>query len=168
MPIVDEVSIQQMFQCYHQKKSHVSSIELYVEFEQVIAEAVNDVSHVDLERQTVLEEMDSGSEDEFEANYEAPDKEEGDEGVDVAVQNVTNQLASQHPFGVPSCMRQLDNVDINAPEFPEYANIGMLIVESISILYPIRRRYSVNFNPEISHGLQPIVIAPGPTIPPTS
>ncbi|MED6177965.1 hypothetical protein PIB30_103138 [Stylosanthes scabra] len=85
MPIVDEVSMQQMFQCYHQNRSHLSSIELYVEFEQVAADVVDDVSHVDLERQTVLEEMYSGSEDEFEANYEAPDEEEGHEGVDVAL-----------------------------------------------------------------------------------
>ncbi|MED6199170.1 Hydrolyzes glycerol-phospholipids at the terminal phosphodiesteric bond [Stylosanthes scabra] len=111
-------------------KSHVSCIELYIEFEQVAVKAVEDVSHVDLERQAVLEEMYSGSEDEFEAIYEAPDEEEGNEGVDVAVQNVTNQLASQHPFGVPSCMRQLDDVDINAPEFPEYVNIVVAALEN--------------------------------------
>ncbi|MED6187055.1 hypothetical protein PIB30_072734, partial [Stylosanthes scabra] len=73
MPIVNEVSMQQIFQCYHQNRSHVSSIELYVEFEQVAANAVDDVSYVDLERHTILEEMYSGSDDEFEANYEVPE-----------------------------------------------------------------------------------------------
>ncbi|MED6121541.1 hypothetical protein PIB30_031195 [Stylosanthes scabra] len=110
-------------------RSHVTSIELYVEFEQVAADAIDDVSYVDVERQTMLEEMYSGSKDEFETKYEAPDEEEGYEKVDVAMQNVTNQLASQHPFDVPSCMRQLDVVDFNALEFPEYANKAIAALE---------------------------------------
>ncbi|MED6190119.1 hypothetical protein PIB30_102655 [Stylosanthes scabra] len=97
MPVVEEVSMQQMFQCYHQNRSHMSSIELYSEFEQVVADGVDDVSCLDVERQTVLE------------------------GI--------NPLASQHPFGIPSCMRQLDLVDINAPDFPEFANIAVAAPE---------------------------------------
>ncbi|MED6121903.1 hypothetical protein PIB30_034534 [Stylosanthes scabra] len=84
-----------------------------------------------VERQTVLEELGSVSEDDFEANYEVPEEEEegDDEAVDAAVHNAKNPLASQHPFGVPSCMRQLDLEGISGPEFPEYAHIAIVALE---------------------------------------
>ncbi|MED6145843.1 hypothetical protein PIB30_028949 [Stylosanthes scabra] len=96
MPVVNEVSMRQMFQCYNHNRAHVPSIELYIEFEQVVADAAEDVSYSDVERQTVLEELGSGSEDDFEANYEVPKEEEegDDEAVDVGVQNARNTLAS--------------------------------------------------------------------------
>ncbi|MED6172874.1 hypothetical protein PIB30_054006 [Stylosanthes scabra] len=140
MAIVDEVSMQQMFQCYHQNWSHVPSIELYIEFEQAVADAVEDVSYVDVERQTVLEEMYSGSEDEFEASYEVPEEEEkeGDEAVDVAVQNASNPLASQHPFSIPSYMRQLDLEALYVHDFLENENIAVAALEDGEFMIGMR------------------------------
>ncbi|MED6161890.1 hypothetical protein PIB30_065052 [Stylosanthes scabra] len=75
----------------------------------------------------MLEELYSGSEDDFKANYEALEKEEeeGDEGIDMAVQKYSNPLASHHPFGIPSCVRELDLEALDAHEFPEFANIAI-------------------------------------------
>ncbi|MED6196379.1 hypothetical protein PIB30_046850 [Stylosanthes scabra] len=131
MPVVNEVSMRQMFQCYHQNRAHVSSIELYVEFEQVVVDAVEDVSYSDVERQTVLEELGSGSEKDFEANYEVSgEEEEGDKVVDVAVQNTRNPLASQHPLGVPS--------SVVAPEDGEFM-IGMEYVSKKAVVFAVRK-----------------------------
>ncbi|MED6122779.1 hypothetical protein PIB30_043070 [Stylosanthes scabra] len=130
MVVVDEVSMQQMFPCYHRNRFHVSSIELYVEFEQLAADVVDDVSYVNVERHTLLEELYSVSEDDFEANYEAPEKEEEcNKGVDVVVQNASNPVARQHPFGVPSYMRQLNLEALDAHEFSEYANIAIAALD---------------------------------------
>ncbi|RYQ80568.1 hypothetical protein Ahy_Scaffold1g106893 isoform A [Arachis hypogaea] len=74
----------------------------------------------------VYEGMNSDSEENFEATYETGDEDEdGDVGVEAAAENVVVHPSSSQPMGVPPFMRELDLDAMHAPEFPEYANIGI-------------------------------------------
>ncbi|RYQ80094.1 hypothetical protein Ahy_Scaffold1g106732 isoform B [Arachis hypogaea] len=75
----------------------------------------------------VYEGMNSDSEEDFEATYEAGDEDEdGDVGVEAAVENVVVRPSSSQPMGVPPFMCELDLDAMHAPEFPEYANRGIV------------------------------------------
>ncbi|RYR30654.1 hypothetical protein Ahy_B01g055404 [Arachis hypogaea] len=70
--------------------------------------------------------MNSDSKEDFEITYEAGDEDEdGDVGVEAAAENVVVHPAVSQPMNVPPFMRNLDFNAMNAPEFLEYANIGV-------------------------------------------
>ncbi|XP_016192877.1 uncharacterized protein LOC107633789 [Arachis ipaensis] len=70
--------------------------------------------------------MNSDSEEDFEATYEAGDEDEdGDVGVETAADNVVVHPSISQPMNVPPFMRELDLDAMHAPEFPEYSNIGI-------------------------------------------
>ncbi|RYR73291.1 hypothetical protein Ahy_A02g007649 isoform A [Arachis hypogaea] len=101
-------------------------IELYVEFETVEAEGIQNDLEVVNDRAAVYEGMSSDSEEDFEATYEAGDEEQdGDAGVETAADNVVVHPSSSQPMNVPPFMRELDLDTMHAPEFPEYSNIGV-------------------------------------------
>ncbi|XP_057745381.1 uncharacterized protein LOC130963268 [Arachis stenosperma] len=128
MPITDDASMQQMLYIYQQTRSHVSMIELYVEFEQQPGTSmVDDEINVDELGDIDWEEDNNDSEDEFEANYKVDDEnDDRDLAGNPAVQDEANAIVSKHPFGVPSFMRTLDLEAMHAPEFSEYANTACL------------------------------------------
>ncbi|XP_025612077.1 serine/threonine-protein phosphatase 7 long form homolog [Arachis hypogaea] len=67
--------------------------------------------------------MNNGSEEDFEATYEADDEDEdGDVGRETAVKNVVVPPAVSQPMDVPSFMRNLDLDAMHAPKFSEYVN----------------------------------------------
>ncbi|XP_020978303.1 uncharacterized protein LOC110271624 [Arachis ipaensis] len=118
-----EVTMQEMFSIYQERRSQDFAIELYVEFEHLtygVEEADGDMD---------WEGYNSESEDEFEGNYEIDDPNVDGDDVDCAnepdIEEVTNVLASQHLFGEPSFMRDLHLAALNAPEFSKYANASM-------------------------------------------
>ncbi|RYR30818.1 hypothetical protein Ahy_B01g055587 [Arachis hypogaea] len=119
--VTDEASMHEMFSMYMENRHRMSYIELYVEFEQSKAD-----------RNIVLEDYNSESEDEFESNYEIvgpgehEDEAGGDMNADVAV--VADALANPHPFQEPSFMRSLDLEAMHAPEFPQYMNPVLPVV----------------------------------------
>ncbi|RYR26162.1 hypothetical protein Ahy_B02g060326 [Arachis hypogaea] len=121
MSITDDACIQQMFYIYQQTRFHVPLIELYVEFEQHIVDAVGNEVNVDELGNIDWEEDNNDSEEEFEANYEVDD---GDLAGNLAMQNKADAHVNQHPFGILSFMRTLDLTSMHVPEFPEYANMG--------------------------------------------
>ncbi|XP_016164118.1 uncharacterized protein LOC107606586 [Arachis ipaensis] len=89
----------------------------------------NDLDIVD-DRAVVYEGMNSDSEEDFEATYEASDEDkDGDVGVEAAAENVVVHPSSSQPMNVPPFMRDLDLDTIHSPEFPEYANIGVADLE---------------------------------------
>ncbi|XP_015953842.1 uncharacterized protein LOC107478216 [Arachis duranensis] len=123
LPITDEASMENMFQIHRQTQMRHPQIELYVEFETV--DVQNDIDIHD-DRDAVYEGMNSDSEEDFEATYEAGDEDEdGDVGVEAAAENVVVHPSSSQPMDVPPFMRELDLEAMHAPEFPEYANIGI-------------------------------------------
>ncbi|XP_015953770.1 uncharacterized protein LOC107478137 [Arachis duranensis] len=130
MPITDEGSMQNMFQIYRQTQMRQPQIELYVEFESVETEGIQNVLDIDDDRAAVYEGIDSDSEEDFEATYEAGDEDEdGDVGVETATENIVVHPSSSQPMNVPPFTRELDLDAIHAPEFPEYANIGVADLE---------------------------------------
>ncbi|KAL4338440.1 hypothetical protein AHAS_Ahas12G0210400 [Arachis hypogaea] len=85
----DEVSMQNMFQIHRQTQMRQPQIELYVEFETVEAEGIQNDLEVADGRATVYAGMNSDSEEDFEATYEAGNEDEdGDVGVETATENV--------------------------------------------------------------------------------
>ncbi|RYR62638.1 hypothetical protein Ahy_A04g020343 [Arachis hypogaea] len=64
------------------------------------------------------EEDNNNNEEEFEANYEVDDK-----------NNDGDNVAMQHPFGVPSFMQTLDLTAMYATKFSEYAYIDIIGIE---------------------------------------
>ncbi|XP_015964123.1 uncharacterized protein LOC107487942 [Arachis duranensis] len=126
MSITDEVSMQNMFQIHRQTQMRQPQIELYVEFETVEAEGTqNDLEVVD-DRNAVYEGMNSDSDEDFEATYEAGDEDEdGDVGVETAAENVVVHPSTSQPMNVRRFMREVDLDAMHAPEFPEYSNIGI-------------------------------------------
>ncbi|RYR79259.1 hypothetical protein Ahy_A01g004086 [Arachis hypogaea] len=126
MSITDEASMQQMFYIYRQTRFHMPVIELYVEFEQQsVMGTVGDEVNVDEFGDIDWEKDNNDSEQEFEANYEVDDEnDDGDLAGNPAMQNETDAIVSQHPFGVLSFMQTLDLEAMHAPKFPEYANTG--------------------------------------------
>ncbi|MED6187182.1 hypothetical protein PIB30_074052 [Stylosanthes scabra] len=147
MAIVDEVSMRQMVQCYQQTRVHVPAIELFVDFDRLFE--VEEDPEIDNEKQTVLEENLSDSEDELKANHNVDDEDEDDEERAIVAfqgsskqpmnQGVGNvppfmQAASappmnQHPFGVPSFMFAVDFAALNAPEFAKHENMAITASE---------------------------------------
>ncbi|RYR26164.1 hypothetical protein Ahy_B02g060329 [Arachis hypogaea] len=107
MPIIDELEI-----------------ELYVEFENVKPDGIQNDSEDN--RAKVYEGMNSDSKEDFEATYEAGDKDEdGDVGGETAVENVVVPPAVSQPMDVAPFMRNLNLNAMNAPKFLEHANIGV-------------------------------------------
>ncbi|XLR40053.1 hypothetical protein S83_024713, partial [Arachis hypogaea] len=99
-------------------------IELYVEFENVKVEGIQNYLDIEDDRAAVYEGMNSDSEEDFEATYEACDKDEdGDVRVEVATKNVVVHPSSSQPMNVPPFMRDLDLDAMHALEFSEYTNI---------------------------------------------
>ncbi|XP_057746391.1 uncharacterized protein LOC130965645 [Arachis stenosperma] len=126
MPITNEVTMHNMFQIHRQTQIRQPQIELYVEFETVEAEGIQNDLEVEDDRAAVYERMNSNSKDDFEATYEAGDEDEdGDVGVETAVDNVMVHPSISQPMNVPPFMRELDLDAMHAPEFPEYSNIGV-------------------------------------------
>ncbi|RYR41098.1 hypothetical protein Ahy_A08g037496 [Arachis hypogaea] len=126
MPITDEVSMQNMFQIHRQTQMRQPQIELYVEFETVEAEGTQNDLEVADDRNAVYEGMNSDSDEDFEATYEAGDEDEdGDVGVETAAENVVVHPSTSQPMNVPRFMREVDLDAMHAPEFPEYSNIGV-------------------------------------------
>ncbi|XP_057759206.1 uncharacterized protein LOC130979700 [Arachis stenosperma] len=130
IPITDEASMQNMFQIHQQTYMRHPQIELYVEFEAEEAVAVQNDIDVNDDIAAVYESMNSDSEEDFEATYEVGDEDEdGDVGVEAAVENVVVRPSSSQPMGVPPFMCELDLDAMHAPEFPEYANRGIADLE---------------------------------------
>ncbi|RYR43760.1 hypothetical protein Ahy_A08g040158 [Arachis hypogaea] len=117
MPIIDETQMRQ------------SQIELYVEFENVEADGIQNDLDIEDDRATVYKRMNSDSEEDFEATYEAGNEDEdGDVGVEAVAKNVVVHPSGSQPMNVPPFMRTLDLDAMHAPEFSEYANIALLIL----------------------------------------
>ncbi|XP_020992734.1 uncharacterized protein LOC110278802 [Arachis duranensis] len=126
MPITDEASMQNMFQIHRQTQMRHPQIELYVEFETVVVVPVQNDIDIDDDRVAVYEGMNSDIEEDFKATYEVGDEDEdGDVGVKAAAENVVVHPSSSQLIYVPLFMRELDLDTMHAPEFPEYANIGV-------------------------------------------
>ncbi|RYR13863.1 hypothetical protein Ahy_B04g070627 isoform C [Arachis hypogaea] len=124
MPITNEESMQNMFQIHRQTQMRQPQIELYVEFEDIEADEIQNDLDIEDDRAAVYEEMNSECEEDFEATYEAGDEDEdGDVGVEAEVENVVVHPAVSQPMNVPPFMHNLDLDVMNAPEFLEYANI---------------------------------------------
>ncbi|MED6144552.1 hypothetical protein PIB30_016597 [Stylosanthes scabra] len=142
MAIVDEVSMRQMMQCYQQTRMHVSAMELFVDFHRLFE--VEEDPEIDNEKQTVLQENLSDSEDELEATYDIDDEDEDDEegraimalqgsskqpmnegvgGVPPFTQAASTPPMNQHPLAVPSFMFAVDFAALNAPEFAKRENM---------------------------------------------
>ncbi|RYR40083.1 hypothetical protein Ahy_A09g045756 [Arachis hypogaea] len=150
IPITDEASMQNMFQIHRQTYTRHPQIELYIEFEAVEAVAVQNDIDVNDDIAAVYEGMNSDSEEDFEATYEVGDEDEdGDVGVEAAAENVVVHPSSSQPMGVPPFMRELDLDAMHAPEFPEYANIGIADPENgefrIGMEYSSRKHIGSNF-----------------------
>nr|XP_025607232.1 uncharacterized protein LOC112698021 [Arachis hypogaea] len=87
-------------------------IELYVEFETVEAEGIQNDLEVEDDRAAVYKGMNSDSEDDFEATYEAGDEDDdGDVGVEIAADNVVVHPSISQPMNVPPFMRVADPED---------------------------------------------------------
>ncbi|RYR52388.1 hypothetical protein Ahy_A06g027320 [Arachis hypogaea] len=126
MSITDEASMQKMFQIHQQTQMRHPQIEVYVDFETVKAVAVQNDIDIHDDRAAVYQGMNSDSEDDFEATYEAGDEDEdGNVGVEAAAENVVVGPSSSQPMDVPPFMRELDLEAMHAPKFPEYTNIGV-------------------------------------------
>ncbi|XP_057733987.1 uncharacterized protein LOC130949221 [Arachis stenosperma] len=132
MPVTDEASMQNIFQIHRQTQMRHPQIELYVEFEAVEAVAVQNDINIDDDRAAVYEGMNSGSEEDFEATYEAGDKDEdGDVGVEAVAENIVVHPSSSQPMYVPPFMRVAD------PEDGEF-RIGMEYSSRKSVVAVIR------------------------------
>ncbi|RYR50341.1 hypothetical protein Ahy_A07g036935 [Arachis hypogaea] len=130
MPITDEASMQNMFQIHRQTQMRHPQIEVYVEFETVEAVAVQNDIDIHDDRGAVYERMNSDSEEDFEATYEAGDEDEdGDVGVEAAAENVVVRPSSSQPMDVTPFMSELDLEAMHDPEFSEYTNIGVADAE---------------------------------------
>ncbi|XP_057756007.1 uncharacterized protein LOC130975200 [Arachis stenosperma] len=116
MPITDEASMQKMFQIHRQTQMRHPQIEVYIDFETVKAVAVQNDIDIHDDRATVYQGMNSDSEDDFEATYEAGDEDEdGNVGVEAAAENVVMGPSSSQPMDVPPFMRELDLEAMHAP-----------------------------------------------------
>ncbi|KAL4337652.1 hypothetical protein AHAS_Ahas12G0131600 [Arachis hypogaea] len=100
-------------------------IELYVEFENVEADGIQNDLDIKDDRAAVYEGINGDSEEDFEATYEAGDKDEdGDVGVEATVENVVVHPSGSQPMNISPFMHNLDLDAMHAPEFLEYANIA--------------------------------------------
>ncbi|RYR41725.1 hypothetical protein Ahy_A08g038137 [Arachis hypogaea] len=81
MSIIDETSMQNMFHIHWQTQVRQLKIELYVKFENIEEDGIQHNSDVENDRANVYERMNSDSEEDFKATYEADDEHEnGDVG----------------------------------------------------------------------------------------
>ncbi|XP_016169132.2 uncharacterized protein LOC107611751 [Arachis ipaensis] len=119
--VTNEASMQEMFSMYIENRRRISCIELYIEFEQF-----------EVDRNIEVEDYDSGSDEDFESNYEIVGPGENEDGADGPmnpdVAEVANALANSLPFQEPSFMRSLDLEAMNAAEFPQYMNAELPVV----------------------------------------
>ncbi|KAL4391364.1 hypothetical protein AHAS_Ahas03G0237700 [Arachis hypogaea] len=98
---------------------------LYVEFENIEADEIQNDVDIEDGRDEVYERMNSDSEENFEAIYEAGDEDEdGDMGVEATVENVVISPTVSQPIDVSPFMCNLDLDAMHAPKFSEFANIG--------------------------------------------
>ncbi|KAL4337912.1 hypothetical protein AHAS_Ahas12G0157600 [Arachis hypogaea] len=105
-------------------------IELYIEFEHIVADEVQHDPDVQDDRVEVYLGMKDDSDEEFEATYEASDEDkDGDGGGEAVAETLVVPSAVSQPMDVPPFMRSLDLNTMHAPEFPEYANIGVADLE---------------------------------------
>ncbi|RYR70129.1 hypothetical protein Ahy_A03g016642 [Arachis hypogaea] len=112
MPITDEASMQNMFQIHRQSQIRQPQIELYVEFEAVEAVGIQNDLDIKDDKAAVYEGMNSDSEEDFEATYEAGDEDEdNDVGVEAAADNVVVHPSSSQPMYVPPFMPVADYED---------------------------------------------------------
>ncbi|KAL4300040.1 hypothetical protein AHAS_Ahas17G0161100 [Arachis hypogaea] len=98
------------------------------------------------DRTEVYEGMNNDSEEDFEATYEADDKDEdGDGGGEAVVKKCSGFTAISQPMDVLAFMRSLDLGIMHVPKFPEYANIGVADPEEgefrIGIEYNSRKSF---------------------------
>ncbi|MED6165171.1 hypothetical protein PIB30_097036 [Stylosanthes scabra] len=159
MAIVDEVSMRQMMQCYQQTRVHIPAMELFVDFDRL--SEVEEDPEIDNEKQTVLQENLTDSEDELGATYDVDDEDEDDEEVRVivALQGSSNQPMNegvggvpqftqaanappmnQHPLGVPSFMFAVDFAGLNAPEVAERENMAVAAPEDGEFMVVLRSK----------------------------
>ncbi|XP_057755637.1 uncharacterized protein LOC130974804 [Arachis stenosperma] len=124
MPIVDETSIQRMFHIHQQAKVQHPRIELYVEFEHITADEVQNDPNVQDDITEAYEGMNNDSDEEFKATYEAVDEDKDDDGGgEAVVEALVVPPAVSQPMDVPPFMRSLNNDALHALEFPGYTNI---------------------------------------------
>ncbi|RYQ83239.1 hypothetical protein Ahy_B10g101886 [Arachis hypogaea] len=135
MSITDEMSMQNMFQIHRQTQMRQPQIELYVEFETVEAVGIQNDLDIEDDRTTVYEVINSDSEEDFEATYEAGDEDEdGDVGVEAAAENVVIYPSSSQPMYVPLlCL----SVGVAVHEDGEF-RIGMEYSSRKSVVAAIR------------------------------
>ncbi|QHO21401.1 uncharacterized protein DS421_11g346330 [Arachis hypogaea] len=89
MPIIDKESMHNMFQIHRQTQMRQPQIELYVEFENVESDEIQNDLDIEDDRAAVYEGMNSDIEEDFEATYEAGDEDDdGNVGVEAAAENV--------------------------------------------------------------------------------
>ncbi|RYR34087.1 hypothetical protein Ahy_A10g048807 [Arachis hypogaea] len=81
---------------------------------------------IENDRAAVYKRMNSDSEEDFEATYEAGDEnEDGDVGVEAAAKNIVVHPSVSQPMNIPPFMHNLDLDIVHALKFSEYANIGV-------------------------------------------
>ncbi|RYR54126.1 hypothetical protein Ahy_A06g029384 [Arachis hypogaea] len=120
MPIVDEASMQHMFHIHQQTQMQQQKIELYVEFEYIVAKKYDRVE--------VYKGMNSDNKEEFEANYEAGDEnDDGDKAGEAIMQNTVVQRTVNQSFDVPPFTQSLDLDVMDAPKFSKYTNICVVV-----------------------------------------
>ncbi|RYR17291.1 hypothetical protein Ahy_B03g062052 [Arachis hypogaea] len=104
--------------------------------------------------------MNSNSEENFEATYEASDEDEdGNVGGEATVKNVVVPPAVSKPMKVSPFMRSLDLNTMYAPEFFEYANIGAANPED----WEFRIRIEYSSRKSMSQQLEVILSLEGST-----
>ncbi|XP_057723076.1 uncharacterized protein LOC130937617 [Arachis stenosperma] len=130
MPIINKASMQNIFYIQWQTQVQQPQIEFYVDFENVEANEIQNDSDIVDDRAAVYERMNSYNEEDFEATYEAGDEDEnGDVGVEAAMESVVVPSAVSQLMDIPSFMRNLNFDAMHASEFPEYVNIGVANLE---------------------------------------
>ncbi|RYR75382.1 hypothetical protein Ahy_A02g010035 [Arachis hypogaea] len=130
MPIVDETSIQRIFCIYQKTQMQHPRIELYVEFEHIVADEVQHDPYVQDDRGEAYLGMNDDSNEEFEATYEAGDEDADDDvGGKAVAETLVVPVTVSQPMSVPPFMRSLNLDVMYAPKFSEYANIGVADLE---------------------------------------
>ncbi|RYR02465.1 hypothetical protein Ahy_B06g081252 [Arachis hypogaea] len=115
-----------MFQIHRHTQMRQPQIEVYVEFENVEADEIQNDLDIEDDRAAVYKGMNSDSEEDFEATYEAGDEDEdGDVGIEAATENVVVYPLGSQPMNIPPFLRNLDLDAKHALEFSEYENIGI-------------------------------------------
>ncbi|XP_057759722.1 uncharacterized protein LOC130980099 isoform X2 [Arachis stenosperma] len=128
--IESDILKRRMFHIHRQTQVQQTKIELYIEFENIDADEIQNDSDMKDDRGEVYEGMNSDSEEDFEATYEADEKDEnGDVRGEAIIKNVVVSPAVSQPMDVSPFMRSLNLDTIHVPKFPEYTNIGVVDLE---------------------------------------